>query len=323
MAIAHGFSAMLGVGSEVTLGTPVASTQKICFISETLSEKINEVLDNSLCGSAARGIGQPGTRIISGGFVFPWRTGLALIPLQKFFGTFAEDTPTTGQNTYSLDPSIDGDGYTVAIDKQVAVYEWAGFKASSLTITGIPSDGVRIALDGFAISLSLTSVINTTGVLEALDEEGDIILFQDTTFRIRDLSDTLDSGDDIDISQFSIELNRQLEPVEINSHNRTEALENGFRESTLKITIPQYANDYFVDAHRNHTPLQFQAIITNGSAVKTIQAPKLIVTEYTNSISGPTFVPMEVTLQIIPDPEGTNTHMTLQDTLSELEIIEE
>ncbi len=323
MVIAHGFSTIMGVGAESTLGTPVAATQQICFISESLSEVIKEVLDSSLCGHAARSIGQPGTKEISGGFVFPWRTGLALVPLQKFFGTFLPDTPNVGQNTYSLDNSIDGDGYTVAIDKQVDVYEFAGYKASTLTITGNPGDGVRIALDGFAISLSLISVLNTSVTLAALSDEGTIILFQDATFRIADLADALQTSDELEISDYNIEVNRQLQPVEVNSHNRTEAHENGFRESTLKFTIPQYQSDFIVEAHRTHTPLQFDVVIVNGSSTKTLQGPKLIVTEYKNNVGGPEFVKLDVTCQIIPDPEGTNAFMTLQNPASEFEIIEE
>ncbi len=323
MAIAHGFSTIMGVGSEVTLGTQVAATQKICFISETLAANIVEVLDNSLCGTAARGLGQPGTREISGGFVFPWRVGLELIPLQKFFGTFTTDSPGVGQNTYSLDNSIDGDGYTVAIDKQVSVYEFAGYKGSSLIITGNSADGIRIAIDGFATELDLNSVINTSGTLAALAEEGNITLFQDTVFRIANLVDALQASDAFSISDFSIEINRGLEPVEVNAHNRTEALENAFRESTLTFTVPQYSSDFFVDAHEAHTTLQFDMVITNGSSIKTIQSPLLVVTSYSNNVGGPEFVPLEVTCQIIPDPEGLNAFMTLLNANSEIEIIEE
>ena len=323
MPIAHGFSAIMGVGSETTLGTPVAATEKVCFISESLAEVINEVLDNSLCGSAARGLGQPGTREIAGGFTAPWRTGLEVIPLTKFFGQLQIDTPSVGKNTYVLDNSIDGDGYTVAIDKQVAVYEYAGYKGSTLTITGSPGDGIRWGVDGFGTSLSLTSVINTGATLAALAEEGDILLFQDATFRVADLADALQASDAVDISAFTIELNRNLSPVEVNDQNRTEALENGFRESTLSFTVPQYQSDYFVNAHRNHTSLQFDLVISAGGFVKTIQAPLMIVTGYTNNIGGPEFVTLEVTCQLIPDPSGSNAFMTLQNVDSELEIIEE
>lgn len=323
MAVAHGFQSIIGVGSETTLGTPVAATQKVCFIEESLNEIINEIMDNSLCGTAARAIGQPGTNVIEGGFSYPWRAGLGEEVLSKFFGTVTADTPSVGQTAYSLDPSIDGDGLTVAIDKTTAVFEFAGYKTSSLTITGNPGDGVVIAVDGFATSLDLESVLNTTSSLEALDEMGNLLLFQDMTFRIADLTDALQDSDELSISDFSIEINRNLEAVEINSHSRTEALENDFRESTLTFTVPQLESTFFIEAHRAHTTLQMDMVFVNGSNVKTIQAPLLIVLEYTANIGGPEFVTHEITCQIIPDPEGLNAFMTLEDITSELQIIEE
>ena len=322
MVIAHGFLSIMGVGSESTLGTAVAATQKVCYLDESLQETINEILDNSLCGTAARKIGQPGTKIIEGGFSYPWRANLGDLVLQRFFGQRLIDTPSVGTNTYVLDPSIDGDGLTVAIDKQVSVFEFAGYKSSSLTITGTPADGIVIEVDGFAVSLSLTSVLNTSVSLAALADGGFQLLLQDATIRIADLADALQASDALQVSEFAIELNRNLEAVEVNSRNRTEALENNFRESTFTFTIPQYQSNFFVTAHRNHTALQADISIVNGARTKLIKMPKLIVTEYSNPIGGPEFPTLEVTCQIIPDPENTNTFMSLQDNNSEIEIQE-
>jgi hypothetical protein len=203
------------------------------------------------------------------------------------------------------------------------VYEFAGYKTSTLAITGNPGDGFRISADGFATALDLNSAVNTTGVLAALTQGGDILLFQDSVFRIADLADALQASDALNVTDINIEVNRQLEPVEVNSRARTEALENGFRESTLTFSLPYYTNDFIMDAHQNHTPLQADLVITLGANVKTIQLPKLIVTEYSNNVGGPDFVTVDVTCQIIPDPEGDNAFMTLENTNAELQIIEE
>lgn len=322
MVIAHGFSSIMGVGVESTLGTPVAATQKKCYIDESIDETINEILDNSLCGTAARGEGQQGTRIIEGGISYPLRLDLADLVLQNFFGTLSVDTPSAGTNTYELENSIDGVGLTVAIDKQVAVFEWAGYKTSSLTISGSPTDGIIVSCDGFAKSLDLASVLNTSASLAALAEGDVFYTFQQAVVRIGDLADALAAGDSFEMSEFSIELNRNLEPVEVNAQDRTEALENNFRESTFTITIPQYQSNFFIDAHRAHTRLQCDIVMTNGTATKTIRMPKLIVTDYTANISGPEYVTHEVTMQILPDPDADNAFMTLQNTASELEIQE-
>ena len=321
--VAHGFSSIMGVAEEVTLGTPLAATQKICYLEESLDETINEILDNSLCGTAARSIGSPGTKIIEGGFSFPLRVDLADLVIKRFFGVLSIDTPAGGTNTFELQNEIDGEALTVAVDKQVAVFEFAGWKPSTFTITGNPTDGIVISVDGFAKSLDLTSVLNTTSSLAALADPGSFYTFAQAAVRIGDLADTLASpGDDVKMSDFSIELNRQLEAVEVNSDDRTEALENGFRESTFTITVPQYCSNFFIDAHQAHTSLQCDIVLTNGANTKTIFMPKLIVTDYTANVTGPEFVTHEITMQIIPDPEADNAFITLQNTASELEIQE-
>lgn len=323
MVIAHGFLSRLGVGLETVLGTPVAATQLVCFNEESLSEVRQEVIDASLCGSPTQGLGQPGTRIVEGGFSYPMRTGLGDLVLSRFFGLLSADTPGAGQNTFELQGSIDGLGLTVAIDKQNEVWEYAGFKTSSLTIDGSPGDGIVVTVDGFARSLSLVSVLNTPTVLGALPQQGNILLFQDAVFRIADLVDALQASDAVSVSQFSIELNRNLEPIEVNSSLRTEAIENAFRESTFTFTIPQYQSAFFVNAHRNYTQLQADIVVTVGAVVRQIRMPRMVVTGYTANVGGPEFITHEVTCRLIADPEGANAFMTLQEPTSELEIIEE
>ena len=323
MVVAHGFSSIMGVGEEVTLGTPLAATQKICYLEESLDETINEILDNSLCGTAARSIGTPGTKILEGGFSFPLRVDLADLVIKRFFGVLSIDTPSAGINTFELQNEIDGEALTVAIDKQVAVFEFAGWKPSTFTITGNPTDGIVIAVDGFAKSLDLASVLNTTASLAALTEPGSFYTFAQAVIRVGDLADALASpGDDFLPSDLSIELNRNLDAVEVNSTDRTEALENAFRESTFTFTIPQYSSNFFIDAHQAHTSLQCDITLTNGSNTKTVRMPKLIVIDYTANITGPEFVTHEIIMQILPDPEADNAFMTLQNTASELEIQE-
>jgi len=323
VVIAHGFSSIMGVAEEVTLGTPLAATQKICYIEESLDETINEILDNSLCGTAARSIGTPGTKIIEGGFSFPLRVDLADLVIKRFFGVLSIDTPSAGTNTFELQNEIDSEALTVAVDKQVSVFEFAGWKPSTFTVTGNPADGIIIAVDGFAKSLDLSSVLNTSSSLAALADPGGFYTFAQAVVRIGDLVDVLASpGDNFEMSDFTIELDRGLEAVEVNSNDRTEALENAFRESTFTITIPQYCSDFFIDAHQAHTSLQCDITLTNGANTKTFRMPKLIVTDYTANVTGPEFVTHEVVMQILPDPEADNAFMTLENTASELEIQE-
>lgn len=320
--VAHGFESQMGIGTEVTPGTPVVTTQKIPFRSESIKSQFNHIQDNSLCGPAARPKSQQGTLIAEGGFEFHFRYQLAQLILQHFFGSFLVDTPVVGTNTYSLDPSIDGDAVTIAIEKTVAVWEHAGFKASELTISGSPTDGVLIEVDGFAVNTDYASAINTSAVLDALPVPGDFMLFQDMTLRIGDHVDALGVADEFAIADFEININRALDPTEVNSSNRLEALENNFRETTLEITIPRYCAQTFIDFHANHTALQAELVFTDGTNTKTIRIPNMLTMEFDAEVSGPEFVEHPVTFTCHPDQAGDNAFMTLQDTRAEIEMTE-
>lgn len=323
MPISHGFETVAAVSdTEPTYGTAIEVTQKLPIISESYSEQFTQVLDNSLCGPATRSKPQQGTRMVDGDIDLHWRYLLQNLLLKQFFGTLATDTPVGGTNTYQLDAAIDGKHITFALDKTVSVHEWASLKTSELTITGNPTDGIRINASGFAHSLELSSVINTTVVLDALTASGDIMLFQDATLRIADLADAINSSDAIEISEFEITINRQLEAVEINSRERREPLENGFRESMLTITIPQYEADTFIDWHKAHECLQADLTITDGTNTYVINMPLMLVESHEEPITGPEFTVHEVTFTLHPDTGGLNAFMTLQDTDTELEIQE-
>lgn len=323
MPISHGFELILGIGDEVTFGVPVVATEKVPLRSEGLGEIFNQVQDESLCGPAARPQPQQGTRIVEGPIEFHMRYTLAQLLLEHFFGTYLVDTPSVGIHTYSLDPNIDGKSVTAALDKQVSVWEFAGFKPSEMTISASPTDGVIIELDGFAVSLDLTSAINTEVILEALTAPGDIILFQDATVRIGNLVDALDASDDVSISEFEISINRQLEATEVNSRERQEALENGFRETTFEITIPRYELNTFINFHKNHTQLQCTIDITDGTNTKSILIPKMLVMEYEAEVGGPEFTEHTVTFTCHPDSAADNAFIVLNDTLAEIELREQ
>ena len=322
MPVSHGFESIMGIGTEITAGTPVVVTEKIPYISESIQAQFNHVQDNSLCGPAARPKSQQGTLIAEGGFELHFRYTLAQQLLEHFFGSLLVDTPGVGTNTYSLDPSIDGAAVTIAIEKTVAVWEHAGYKASELTITGSPTDGIRIEVDGFCVNTDYASGTNTSGVLSALSSPGDFMLFQDMTFRVGDLTDALDSSDDLAISSFSLNINRALSPTEVNSSNRLEALENAFRETTLEINIPRYEAQTFIDFHAAHTQLQATLSFTDGTNTKTISIPNMLVMEWDAEVGGPEFVEHPVTFTCHPDSLLENAFIVLQDPLAEVELTE-
>lgn len=324
MVTAHGFQGVMGVAEEATLGTPLAATQKVPFRSESFKSQFNHVQDSSLAGPAARPISQQGTRIAEGGLEFHLRYTLSNLILKHFFGQLDIDTPAAGTNTYSLIPALDGLGLTLAIDKQVAVWEHTGVKLSDMTISGSPTDGVIISADGFFINTDYASVINTTASLAALTQPGPIGLYQDMTFWIGDQVDALSSADAFCPSSFELNINRGLSPTEVNKTDRLEALENAFRETQLTIEIPRYDTDsqVFLDWHNNHTQLQALITMSDGTNSKTFRIPNMLLMEFDAEFAGPEFPTIPVTFSCHPDQAGDNAFIVLQDTRAEVELQE-
>ena len=324
MATAHGFQGIMGVGEEVTVGTPVAATQKVPFRSESFKSQHNHVMDSSLAGPAARPISQQGTRIAEGGVEFHLRYTLQELILKHFFGQLDLDTPSVGINTYSLIPAIDETSLTVAIDKNVAVWENAGVKLGDFTLSGSPTDGVIISAEGFFVDTDFASVLNTTASLEALAQPGPIGLYQDMTFWIGDLADALSSADAYCPSSFELSINRQLAATEVNKYDRLEALENGFRETTLTIEIPRYdtASQQFITWHRDHEQLQAIITMSDGVNTKAIYIPNMLLMEFDAEFAGPEFPTIPVIFTCHPDQAGDNAFITLQDSRAEVELQE-
>lgn len=322
--VAHGFESQLGIEQEATAGTEITVVEKVPFLNESIKAQNNLVQDSSLCGPAARPISQRGTLIVEGGFEAHMRYTLGQRVFRHFFGTYLTDVPAIGTNTYSLDPNIDGDALTVAIEKTVSVWTSLGYKISELEITGSPSDGIRYSVDGFGVDQIRNSILNTSATLDALAVPGPFMLYQDMTLRIGDHADPLSASDDLEVSEFTVNINRNLAPTEVNSFNRLEALENDFRETTLSITIPRYCADTFIDFHRNNTALQATIVMSDGTNSKTLLIPNMLTMEFDAEVAGPEFVPLELTFTCHPNnaSPANNPHITLNDTNAEVEMQE-
>jgi hypothetical protein len=224
--------------------------------------------------------------------------------LEQFFGTWTDGDPN--EDFYTMDDIIDGKGLTVAINKGVSVHEFAGVKVGSWTLSGSPADAVRWSADVFAQSRSLTSVTNTSAVLAALGEPGDPMQFHDLTLRIGDQANDLASGDDVDVENFSLQINRNMIQKQVNSTTLLEARENAFQDGTLTIQLPLYDSDQFITWHANHTPLQASLIFSAGGNTKYINLPQLLVVQANPVFSGPELVGYSVPLSLHHNLGGSN-----------------
>lgn len=319
MATGRGFPGILAIKAESTWGTVVAADTKLPFISEDLTETFAHLPNESLLGAGIRQRAYQGARAVQGGFVAYWTYALAQPLLKAFFGNHT--VAASADDYYDMQETVDGVSLSVAIAKQVSVHEYAGFKVNQLTLSGSPTDAVRIAAAGFAKSRSLTSSTNTAGTLAALSDPANIIQYHHLVLRVGDLADALAGGDAISPASFELTLTRNLEPALVNSQTPLEALENNFREGMLTLEIPRYTADTFLNWHSSHTTLQADLIFTSGSLVKTIRLPQLLVVSAPANIGGPGLVPVTVTLSLQSNRDAANAQSGFTFT-DEIRILE-
>jgi hypothetical protein len=319
MPTGRGFQSILGIKAESTWGTAVAADTKLPFISEDLNETFQHIANESLVGAGIRQRASQGPREVAGGFEAYWTYALAQPLLKHFFGNHT--VAASADDYYDLQETIDGNSLTVAIAKQVSVHEFAGFKCNELTLTGSPTDGVRIGASGFAKQRSLSSVLNTSASLAALSEPANFVQFHHLVLRIADCVDALASGDAVAVAGFTLTLTRNLEPAMVNSQLPLEALENNFREATLELEVPRYTTDQFLTWQASHTLLQADMVFTSGSLVKTIRMPQLTVVSAPPNVGGPGLIPVTVSLALASnrDAGNANTNMTFTDEIRILE----
>lgn len=321
MPTGRGFQHIMGVKKETTLGTAVATDTKVCYISDTLDEQYQHIQNQALIGTGAPKKSIQSVKTVPGGFDTYWTYKLADPLLVCFFGTHT--VVSGGDNYYKMDEEIDGDGLTVAIDRQVSVHQYSGFKLSQMTITGNPTDGVRLAFEGFGMGRSLAPTLNSASVLAALTEPSQEMKFTDLTLRIDDLTGALSSADDIAVSAFSLTINRNLQQDEVNSQTLLEALENNFRVGTLTLNVPRYTANTFLSWHSAHTTLQCELAFDNGTdPYKKIRLPQLKVVSVPVQAGGPGLLPMTITLSLHNNRDDANTQTNFTHD-EEIRIFEE
>jgi hypothetical protein len=322
MATARGFQQIMGLKAETTLGTAVAVNYKVPFVSDTFDQQFTHIQNAALVGSGAPLNSIQSVRHVPGGFTAYLTYDLIHPVLKHFFGNY---TPVAGagDERYVMQETLDGLGLTVAINKQVSVHEYAGFKVGEFTLTGTPADGIRYSVAGMATARSLSSVLNTSGVLAALAEPATSARFTDLTLRIGDLADALAAGDNTPVSGFSLSINRNLQQDEVNSNTLLEALESNFRQGTLTLNVPRYTTDQWKTWHDNHTVLQAELAFDNGTdPYKKVRLAQLQVVSAPTPTSGPGLLPITVTLSLHNNLNNANTQTGFTFD-AEIEIVEE
>lgn len=306
MPIVRGFQVQAAMAAETTLGTEVATTRKLRYISDSLDKTFAPIENESLVGSASMGTSDQGIASVGGDLVLDWDYTLIDVLFTKFFGTH---TVQAGDDMYTLEDVVDDLGYTLAVGKVVDEWVFKGCKASQLVIAGAPGQPMRCTWSLFPSDRVLSSVLNTQAVLDALGEPTTPrVLFHHcaTGVWIGDQVDILTVADTVKVNSWQLTINRQMEQFHANAQAPEQARESGFQTVELQIGMPLYQDNTYVLAHAAHTPMQCRTAFTRSAAVKTIRIPNMYVTACEAAVSGPGLVPHTVTFSCKNDMGGSN-----------------
>jgi hypothetical protein len=323
MTKGKGWKSRLAIGLESVYGTAVAVTQAIPYLSENIAHSKERNNDESLMGDAGFNrsfVGQESN-------IGPLTCNLDYGNLDMFIAAAmgAADTPATVTdlygNTYSLADEIDN-SITAAIDKDVSVHEWRGIKINKLTLKGETSKPVIMEIEVVAYDRKTTGTTNNSAAIAAATVlEVPVCMFDDLTFRIGDLDDALDSGDDLCISGFELSLDNKLKTDDITNCGLDEPERDGRRVITLNVNLPSYQADTYQTYKDNNTELQVNMIFARSSDDYTddytidIRLGKVLVADYQTPVDGEKMIRPALPLVALRADEDNPTWATMTEEM--------
>jgi hypothetical protein len=301
-----GYRTRIGVGIEDPYGTPVLTTQVLPSTSESLNDVYAEIPDDSLQGSPTQGTPEQGNFSASGDVVVPMRYLNEFVLLKHFFGLF-----DTGR--YDLLDSLQGQGLTVAIDKQVAgVWEYKGSKATQVVWTS-NADGVELQTSLIPGGLTLNATLNTHDHLVGLVQDAKRLLHH----HLRLLMGTQDHAltfpaDDLCVSELTLTLGRPMSEVYTNcSQSPLEPIEEDFLSLRLALTFPRFTSneEQLLSWRQDYTRLQADLLYTHPTTgqTKRLVLPNLVLVTAQAPTTGPGARTLSVEASISRGDDVTTT----------------
>lgn len=328
-----GWQCIMGIKKEATYGTAVACDKVLPFITEGIGEDIGFSKDESIgLGVAGANSYLRGTKEYNGDLVCNGRYGdtdYLLAAGMGAVGTPAQvDTSDFYTNDYTLNSRVNT-SWTMAIDKSVAVHEYAGCKVDKIVIAGTPGGPCTITYTLSARSMVNDSSTNTSGTLGALTPlNAPVIMFEDSCnlvastgyVRIGDCSDALASGDELEISSFELTLENNLRTGKFaNCGIIDEPLREALRTVTLKVGMVKYTSDQYRTWLLANTSLQADILFYDQVAGEDepykfqIKVGNMQVTEYPTPVEGQGVIEPTVTFGCSRADEANPTWATMTE----------
>lgn len=316
----QGFLSKAGLGKETTWGSAVAVNEILPMSSEGLNRTVTKLLNEYLDRTAGAKISEPSTVSVTGDLSLEAVydaggtniTGIDAI-IMGALGGAAYDA-TNGVNKYTVADDITT-SFTIAINKDGAVWETQGAKVNTLEITG--SAGGKVTLSAGIIAKELlrtgdSGIVNTPSAVNGLTgDKPSLIVFDHLAATFGQIG----AATTANISEFTISISNNLSDPQFASGSSLtlEPVRNGFREVTASITFPRYEADTVFSWFNSNTELELTLTFTKGSNYLKIMLPRLIITEPpTAPVDGAGLITLTVPLRALYN-DGDNTGMTFTD----------
>ncbi|WP_447983783.1 phage tail tube protein [Nitrospira sp. Nam74] len=272
--------ALAGVGEQTVFETPVAATQYLALLNESIKTATTPMPSDYRAGTRACDFLGLGAIKVAGKITERMRYPIVggdtpdpvHILLKNAFGSYASDT-------YTLTDSIAGLAFTFAVDKGVSVHETVGLKVQTLTLKSSPKDGLIAEYDCVGYDETQAGMLTTAQDLADLKNDRDSALHKDLTVAwVGDLANALASGDAVSIDSLEFKMSRPLDDVVPNGQRQIiEPLENGMGDVSLTLHLPRYATDAWRAWQRAQTPLQGKFKWTLSGKFITLLIPHMII----------------------------------------------
>ena len=291
MADGIGYLTVLAAGVESTSGTPVNATSRLPNLEFTPDKEYTFLPDESLGGHVFQPQPDLGIVDIRGAWRVYADYALANILLTHFLGSlssgryiFADALTTT---------------LTMAIDKQVSVWELSGVFINQMVIN-ISAGLTELSGTLIAMGATYSGGENTTTELANLlpPRARKCKSSPDLTVRIGAAATALSSGNDIKIQNGTITLNRPMAETHENAARTIrKPVANGFANGEFSFALTRYDTNQYKTWLDANTALQLAILFDEegGSSTKEWYFPRVHLTTAPAPVSNPDFVPQTIT----------------------------
>lgn len=318
MPIGKGFQGILGVKKEVAYAQEIAVTKAIPMVSEDCSVDIERIEDEVLRGRAGAGDHLAGN--IKYPISFKAKLTYADLDFLIAHAMGAAAAPAVNgslyNHSYTLAEEI-STAFTTAIYKGVSVWAFAGCKVDKMKISGKANQPLDIDFSGSGHYLSMSSVVNTAGVLQALSTQDTAakVMFSDLVFKIATQGTALSGVTASGLAAFTFDLDNKLKNDDFDNRSlyNMEPVRDGIRSVSLDLDVSRYEADTYLAWYHTATVLHAQLLFSAGLYSFQIDLPKITITSVSAPISGPGLIKQQIKCRCHRDPGSLSSSFTDQE----------